>query len=76
MQRMLKIVEVEDTKVIWINANGILKEEIEVLKRDDELVSPLRFQNIVLKILIGNGIINYSFITNNMYRNSSKNILI
>lgn len=41
------------------------EEEIEVYKRDDDLILPLRFQKTSLKILVGIRIINYSFIFSN-----------
>lgn len=40
---MLDIAEVEEIEVFNINLDEILEKEIEVFKRDDDLVPPLRF---------------------------------
>lgn len=59
---MLKFIKIKEIHIFSINIDGTLKEKIEVFKRDDDLIPPLRFQNTSSRISVSNGIVNYSLI--------------
>lgn len=65
---MLEIVEVKETQVLSIDVDGILKEEIEVFKLDDDLVPLLQMQYSSSRTMVVNGIFHNLLKNNDGYR--------